>query len=81
MRIASWSWGGRPQVGTISSDGREATPLAVADAARGALPLIERLARGEPLPAPSGARLPVEAIELRAPLPRTLRSLFCIGRN
>lgn len=50
MRIASWSWGGRPQVGTISPCGREATPLAVADAARGALPLIEARARGEPLP-------------------------------
>ncbi len=81
MRIASWSWGGRPQVGTISADGREATPLAVADATRGALPLIEALARGESLPSPSGARLPVEAIELRAPLPRPLRSLFCVGRN
>jgi 2-keto-4-pentenoate hydratase/2-oxohepta-3-ene-1,7-dioic acid hydratase in catechol pathway len=81
MRIASWSWGGRAQVGTISPDGREATPLAVADAARGALPLIEALARGEPLPSPSGARLPVEAIELRAPLPKPLRSIFCIGRN
>ena len=81
MRIASWSWGGRAQVGTISPDGREATPLAVADAARGALPLIEALARGESLPAPSGARLPVEAIELRAPLPRPLRSIFCVGRN
>ena len=51
MRIASWSWGGRDHVGTISADGREATPLAVADASRGALPLIEALARGEPLPA------------------------------
>ena len=81
MRIASWSWGGRAHVGTISPDGREATPLAVADAARGALPLIEALARGEPLPSPSGARLPVEAIELRAPLPRPLRGIFCVGRN
>jgi 2-keto-4-pentenoate hydratase/2-oxohepta-3-ene-1,7-dioic acid hydratase in catechol pathway len=81
MRIASWSWGGIPHVGTISSDGREATPLAVADPARGALPLIEALARGESLPAPSGARLPVEAIALRAPLPKPLRSLFCVGRN
>jgi 2-keto-4-pentenoate hydratase/2-oxohepta-3-ene-1,7-dioic acid hydratase in catechol pathway len=81
MRIASWSWGGRPHVGTISPDGREATPLTVADAALGALPLIQMLACGEPLPAPSGARLAVEAIELRAPLPRPLRSLFCIGRN
>ena len=73
MRIASWSWGGRDHVGTVSQDGREATPLALADASRGALPLIEGLARGESLPAPSGARVPVDAITLRAPLPRPLR--------
>jgi 2-keto-4-pentenoate hydratase/2-oxohepta-3-ene-1,7-dioic acid hydratase in catechol pathway len=44
------------------------------------LPLIEALARGEPLPPPSGARLPVSALTLTAPL-RPLRSVFCIGRN
>ena len=81
MRIASWSWGGRSHVGTVSADGREATPLAVADASLGALPLIEALAGGEPLPSASGVRLPVEALTLRAPLPRPLRGLFCVGRN
>ncbi len=81
MRIASWRWGGRDHVGTVSPCGREATPLACADAGRGALPLIEALARGEPLPRPSGPRLPVDAITLRAPLPRPLRHLFCVGRN
>ncbi|MBO9649511.1 MAG: fumarylacetoacetate hydrolase family protein [Variovorax sp.] len=81
MRLASWSWGGREHVGTISADGREATPLAAVDASRGALPLIQALARGEPLPQPSGTRLPVDVVTLRAPLPRPLRSLFCVGRN
>ena len=81
MRLASWQWGGRDHVGTVSADGREATPLAMADASRGVLPLIEALARGESLPQPAGARLPVDAITLRAPLPKPLRSLFCIGRN
>jgi len=81
MRIASWSWGGRVHVGTVSPDGREATPLALADTSRGALPLIQAAARGEGLPAASGARLPVSAITLMAPLPRPLRSIFCIGRN
>ncbi|MBB3177873.1 fumarylacetoacetate hydrolase family protein [Variovorax sp. Sphag1AA] len=81
MRLASWSWGGREHVGTISADGREATPLAAGDATRGALPLIQALARGEPLPQPSGTRLPVDVVALRAPLPRPLRSLFCVGRN
>lgn len=41
MRIASWRCCGRLQVGTISADRREATPLALADATRGAMPLIE----------------------------------------
>ena len=81
MRMASWQWGGREHVGIISPDGREATPLALADASRGVLPLIQMLMRGEPLPSPCGARLPLEVLTLRAPLPRPLRSLFCVGRN
>jgi 2-keto-4-pentenoate hydratase/2-oxohepta-3-ene-1,7-dioic acid hydratase in catechol pathway len=80
MRLASWEWGGRSHVGTVSANGREATPLRVADAWRGALPLIEALVRGEVLPAAAGPRLPVEVLRLRAPLqPR--RNLFCVGRN
>ena len=81
MRLASWSWGGRDHVGTISADGREATPLACRDASLGTLPLIQALARGVGLPAPSGARLPVGVITLRSPLPKPLRTLFCVGRN
>ena len=45
MRMASWQWGGRDHVGTISADGREATPLALADPALGVLPLIQAQAR------------------------------------
>jgi 2-keto-4-pentenoate hydratase/2-oxohepta-3-ene-1,7-dioic acid hydratase in catechol pathway len=81
MRIASWSWGGRDHVGVVSSDGREVTPLALPDASRGALPIVQAMARGEGLPAAAGPRLPLEAVTLRAPLPRPLRSLFCVGRN
>ena len=81
MRIASWRWGGQPYVGLISSDGQEATPLAAADAERGALSVIEALVDGQALPRPVGPRLPLAAIELRAPLPRPRRNLFCIGRN
>lgn len=81
MRLASWNWGGRDHVGIISPDGREATPLAMPDASRGVLQLVQALARGEPMPQASGARLPVDVITLRAPLPLPLRSLFCVGRN
>jgi 2-keto-4-pentenoate hydratase/2-oxohepta-3-ene-1,7-dioic acid hydratase in catechol pathway len=81
MRIASWSWGGRDHVGIVSADGREVTPLALPDATRGALPIVQAMARGEGLAAAAGPRLPLAAVTLRAPLPRPLRSLFCIGRN
>lgn len=81
MRLASWSWGGRDHAGTVSADGREVTPLALADASLGALPLIQALARGEALPAAAGARLPVSAVHLKAPLPKPLRGIFCAGRN
>jgi 2-keto-4-pentenoate hydratase/2-oxohepta-3-ene-1,7-dioic acid hydratase in catechol pathway len=81
MRLASWQWGGRDYVGTISPDGREATPLALPDTSRGVLPLIQALSRNEDMPQPAGIRLPVKVITLRAPLPRPLRSLFCVGRN
>jgi 2-keto-4-pentenoate hydratase/2-oxohepta-3-ene-1,7-dioic acid hydratase in catechol pathway len=81
MRIASWSWGGRPHAGLISPDGNEATPLAVPHAELGALSIIRALASGQALPPEAGPRLPVSAITLRAPLPRPQRNLFCVGRN
>jgi 2-keto-4-pentenoate hydratase/2-oxohepta-3-ene-1,7-dioic acid hydratase in catechol pathway len=81
MRMASWTWGGRPHAGTVSPCGRELTPLAVANAASGALELVQRLAAGQPLPAAAGPRLPTDAVVLRAPLPLPRRNLFCVGRN
>jgi 2-keto-4-pentenoate hydratase/2-oxohepta-3-ene-1,7-dioic acid hydratase in catechol pathway len=81
MRIASYSWGDRRHLGLVSADGREITPLAVPDASRGALTLIESLANGGAMPATAGARLPTSAVTLHAPLPKPLRGLFCAGRN
>jgi hypothetical protein len=46
MRIASWSWGGRPQVGTVSADGREVTPLSVPTRPPARFALIQAQARG-----------------------------------
>lgn len=81
MRLASWSWGGSHHVGYMSACGKEVTPLAFPNASTGVLGLIQALAEGCPLPAVSGSRLPVDAVTLRAPLPRPLRGLFCVGRN
>jgi len=81
MRLASWNWGGSPHAGVVSDDGLECTPLAVAQPERGVLRLIQALARGEPMPEANGPRLPLSAVRLCAPLPRPLRSLWCVGRN
>jgi 2-keto-4-pentenoate hydratase/2-oxohepta-3-ene-1,7-dioic acid hydratase in catechol pathway len=81
MRLASWTWGGRHHAGSISACSREATPLAVTRPERGVLDLVDLLVRGEPLPPATGPRLPVDAITLRAPLPRPRRGIFCVGRN
>lgn len=81
MRIASWHWGGRPQAGTVSDDGLEVTPLAVADPARGVLEIIERLAAGDGLPRAAGPRLPLAVVTLAAPIPQPRRNVLCVGRN
>ena len=81
MRLASWSWGGRDHAGTISADGREGTPLLVADPGQGVQALLEAMLRGEALPAASGPRVAVSAVTLRAPLARPRRGIFCVGRN
>ena len=67
MRLASWSWGGRDHAGTVSADGREVTPIALADPSRGALPLIQMLARGEPLPSPARGEVAFENVAFAYP--------------
>ena len=86
MRIATYRWGGRRHGGQVSADGRAVTPLDLHDraeqvASRGALALIEHLADGRAMPGPSGARLPLTAVTLEAPLPRPRRNVWCVGRN
>jgi 2-keto-4-pentenoate hydratase/2-oxohepta-3-ene-1,7-dioic acid hydratase in catechol pathway len=86
MRIATYRWGGRRHVGQLSSDGRELTPLDLQRRgeqvqSRGALALIEHLAEGNSMPPAAGARLPLSAVTLDAPLPRPRRNIWCVGRN
>ena len=83
MRIATFSYQGRRQVGIVSPDGQQVTPLALAaeQASQGALFLVEAAARGESLPAASGPALPLSSVQLEAPLPRPRRNLWCVGRN
>jgi 2-keto-4-pentenoate hydratase/2-oxohepta-3-ene-1,7-dioic acid hydratase in catechol pathway len=81
MRLASWRWGGRMHAGIVNAATQEVVPLAVSRPELGALELIERFVAGDALPKESGARLPLSAISLCAPLPKPQRNLFCVGRN
>jgi 2-keto-4-pentenoate hydratase/2-oxohepta-3-ene-1,7-dioic acid hydratase in catechol pathway len=82
MKVAVYSWGGRRHVGLVSADGSEVTPLALDGAnERGALPLIEAMVKGQPIPKASGPKMPMAGITVDAPLPHPRRNLFCVGRN
>jgi 2-keto-4-pentenoate hydratase/2-oxohepta-3-ene-1,7-dioic acid hydratase in catechol pathway len=83
MRIATYVWGGQRNVGLVSTDGTEIKQLVLTkeQANRGVLSVIEILARGEPMPVLVGTSLPVNAVQLDAPIPLPRRNVFCIGRN
>ena len=82
MRLAAFIHQGQPQVGLVSDDLQQVQvlDLPLHEREAGALPLIERLTRGESLPA-AGASLPLSQVQLRAPIPRPRRNIFCVGKN
>jgi len=82
MKIAAYIDQGRPGVGLVSSDLQTIQPLQIPDAdkARGALPIVELLAEGKPLPA-TGASIALASVRLTAPVPRPRRNIFCVGKN
>jgi 2-keto-4-pentenoate hydratase/2-oxohepta-3-ene-1,7-dioic acid hydratase in catechol pathway len=82
MRIAAFFHQGQPQVGWVSDDLQTVSLLdmPLADRELGALTLVDRLARGEALPA-QGVAVPLAEVQLRAPLPHPRRNIFCVGKN
>ncbi|ANH68069.1 fumarylacetoacetate hydrolase family protein [Mitsuaria sp. 7] len=83
MRIASFAADGRRHVGLVTDDLQSITPFVLneAEAALGALPIIEREAAGLPLPPLAAFVVAIDAVRLLAPLPKPRRNLFCVGRN
>jgi 2-keto-4-pentenoate hydratase/2-oxohepta-3-ene-1,7-dioic acid hydratase in catechol pathway len=81
VRIATYQFQGRRQVGQVSADGRTVRAFALDDGARGALPLIERAAAGGALPVAVGSAIALSEVRLEAPLPTPRRNLWCVGRN
>ena len=82
MRIAAFLYQQQPHVGLVSDDLQSVAPFDMPLALRelGALPIVEMLASGQPLP-PALATLPLNAVSLRAPLPKPRRNIFCVGKN
>ena len=83
MRIATYHYQGRRQVGLVSEDGATVSPLQLTDAQaqRGALSLIEdRASDAAALPA-TGPAVALRDVRLEAPLPLPRRNIFCVGRN
>ena len=82
MKIAAFLLNSTPTVGLVSVDGLFVQPFVVsAEAAvRGALALVESLARGDALPALLAA-VPLANVQLTAPIPRPRRNIFCVGKN
>jgi 2-keto-4-pentenoate hydratase/2-oxohepta-3-ene-1,7-dioic acid hydratase in catechol pathway len=82
MKIAAYRYQGQQGVGRVSADGQQVEPfqLGAAEAALGALPLVEAQAAGRPLP-PTGPAIALQQVQLLAPIPRPRRNVFCVGKN
>ncbi|MGJ7507716.1 fumarylacetoacetate hydrolase family protein [Variovorax sp. GT1P44] len=83
MRIATYQYQGRRQVGLVSDDGAtvRAFQFDAPRTRRGALSLIEERASGATQLPPSGEPVPLGEVRLEAPLPMPRRNIFCVGRN
>jgi 2-keto-4-pentenoate hydratase/2-oxohepta-3-ene-1,7-dioic acid hydratase in catechol pathway len=82
MKIAAYLDRGRAAVGIVASDLQSILPLQVPQdqAELGALPIVELLAAGGQLPA-TNAPIAIDSVQLRAPIPRPRRNIFCVGKN
>jgi 2-keto-4-pentenoate hydratase/2-oxohepta-3-ene-1,7-dioic acid hydratase in catechol pathway len=83
MKLATYILDGRREVGLVSNDATQLTPLALTpeQAARGVLSVIEMMAAGAALPPLRSAPISVAGVVFDAPIPLPRRNLFCVGRN
>ena len=82
MKIVAYDYHGKAGVGLVSSDLQQIQPfdLPSAPCTSGALTLIEMMSRGEALPALL-ASIAVAEVQIKAPLPKPRRNIFCVGKN
>jgi 2-keto-4-pentenoate hydratase/2-oxohepta-3-ene-1,7-dioic acid hydratase in catechol pathway len=82
MKIAAYRHLGQPGLGRVTADGTRIEPfqLTPAEAALGALAIVDAQAAGRPLPA-TGMAIALGQVQLTAPIPRPRRNIFCVGKN
>ncbi len=82
MKLAAYLDQGRACAGVVSPDLQSVLPVDLPPGREneGVLPLVELLASGGALPR-TGAPVALASVQLRAPLPRPRRNLFCVGKN
>lgn len=80
MRVATFSIAGERRVGVVDPESRTIAPfdLSVEAASTGILALIDRNGAGLPR---TLSPLPLDRVELEAPVPRPRRNIFCVGKN
>ncbi|MEZ5799711.1 MAG: hypothetical protein R3D29_03480 [Nitratireductor sp.] len=79
MKIACFTRNGVPGIGNVQADGSIVPfDLSPETAARGIASLLEI---GSPKSLPQLAPIAAGEIELRAPMPRPNRNIFCVGRT
>ena len=82
MRLMAYAYRGSAGVGRAGAQQGELLPLALSpdQAQQGLLALLRDSAAGEPSEA-AGPRLSRDDIEIKAPVPRPIRNIFCVGKN
>jgi 2-keto-4-pentenoate hydratase/2-oxohepta-3-ene-1,7-dioic acid hydratase in catechol pathway len=82
MRLAAFFYQDQPEVGLVTDDLThiQVLDLPLHERQAGALPVIERLVRGESAGAVKQT-VAVADVRLQAPIPRPRRNIFCVGKN
>ncbi|MEQ1952214.1 fumarylacetoacetate hydrolase family protein [Mesorhizobium sp. CN2-181] len=80
MRVATFSIGGERRVGLVDTDNETIAPfdLPVERAENGIVALIDRNGAGVPR---TLSPIPLNQVELEAPIPQPRRNIFCVGKN
>jgi 2-keto-4-pentenoate hydratase/2-oxohepta-3-ene-1,7-dioic acid hydratase in catechol pathway len=81
LRIACFRHAGACRLGRVSEDGRSVVLLQGEADERGALPLVLAMTQGAQTPETDSDPLPIESVQLLAPIPRPRRNIFCVGKN